>query len=231
MVDALGTEHSSRRLPRRRHRRRASRSVIRHTERPILRTAPAPHAHAVEAGARQRLQGGADRRGRRRGVRRLRHLQGGEGAPLLRARSRRRSAARCCSSGSIPTCRACRASRSSYLEAFFGAPRGRARRSAASRTCRASAPPPAPSCSSRADLRTRDRRLRRARRSARRAAGRLRALASAVAGAVSRRRATCCPATSCPRRATAWRWRMPSRGASRSSTTAWWSSPRASRRA
>ena len=31
----------------------------------------------------------------------------------------------------------------------------------------------------------------------------------------------CCRATSCPRRATAWRWRMRSRAASRSSTTAW----------
>ena len=39
---------------------------------------------AVAAGARQRLQGRAHRRGRRRSVRRLRHLQGRQGAAVLR---------------------------------------------------------------------------------------------------------------------------------------------------
>ena len=55
---------------------------------------------AVEARARQRHQGGADRRRRRRDVRRLRPVPRGEGAALLGAASRSRSAGRCCSSGS-----------------------------------------------------------------------------------------------------------------------------------
>ena len=55
----------------------------------------------------------------------------------------------------------------------------------------------------------------------RRPARRLRALASVLPGAVPRDGRSCCPATSCPRRATAWRWRTRSRGASRSSITAW----------
>ena len=74
------------------------------------------------------------------------------------------------------------------------------------------------------------RRLRRARRSSRQPAREFRALASAVAGAVSRNRAISCRATSSPRRATAWRWRMRSRAASPSSTIASWRWRRKSRR-
>ena len=59
---------------------------------PPHRAADPPHRAgaalcAVEARPRQRLQGRADRRGRRRGLRRLRHLQGSEDPPLLRGRA------------------------------------------------------------------------------------------------------------------------------------------------
>ena len=110
-------------------------------------------AAAVAAGARQRLQGGADRRGRRRGVRRLRHLQGGEGPPLLRRASRTRRGARCCCSGSIPTCRACRASRSATSRRSSRAGRQRARRPAVLAPAALPHDAPAPRRSSPRDLR------------------------------------------------------------------------------
>ena len=181
------------------------------------------------AGARQRLQGGADRRGRRRGVRRLRHLQGGEGAPLLRRASRLEAApAAAAAALSVPAAAAGQSQR--YLEAFFG-DRARARSTIrSSRTCRASHQRRrqgvllAPTCASSSAATTRSAICASACRPTS-------ALASAVAGAVPRERATCCRATSSPRRATASAWRTRSRAASRSSITAWSSSPRASRRA
>ena len=57
--------------------------VVRHAETPVLRAAPAPLLPAVAAGARERLQGRGDRRGRRRGARRLRHLPRGAGPRVL----------------------------------------------------------------------------------------------------------------------------------------------------
>ena len=61
------------------------------------------HAVAVGAGAPLGREGGADGRGRRRGARRLRHLQGSEGAPVLGRSSPPRPGARRCSSACIPT--------------------------------------------------------------------------------------------------------------------------------
>ena len=86
--DGGGARHRSQRgpLPPGRHRRDLPR---RHPARgaadPEDRAGAA--ASALRAGARGGLQGRADRRGRRRGFRRLRHLQGGEASPLLRARA------------------------------------------------------------------------------------------------------------------------------------------------
>ena len=59
-----------------------------HAERPILRTAPAPLFLLSDLVREARLQGRADRRRRRRGLCRLRHFQGSEGPPLLRAPAR-----------------------------------------------------------------------------------------------------------------------------------------------
>ena len=79
---ALAHRSSRDALQRRRHRARVSRRRL------ACRDAAAAHraGAAVPAGAvgpRARLQGGAHRRRRRRGLRRLRHLQGSEAAPLL----------------------------------------------------------------------------------------------------------------------------------------------------
>ena len=119
MVRALGTEHSAIRC---RHRAISAAmfpEVIRHGERPILRTAPAPLFALVRARPRERLQGGADRRGRRRGLRRLRHLQGSQAPPLLGPPAAARSSGRSCFSGSTPTFRPCRVSRRAIAQAFF----------------------------------------------------------------------------------------------------------------
>ena len=62
--------------------------VVSHTERPILRTAPAPLYPAVAARARARHQGRAHRRRRRRDVRRLRPLPRRQGPALLGAAAR-----------------------------------------------------------------------------------------------------------------------------------------------
>ena len=186
--------------------------------------------HAFQAGARGRLQGRADRRGRRRGVRRLRHLQGGEAPPLLRARSAIARAGRCSSRSSIPTCPKLQAQSAALSQGVLRDRPRRGRRSAVL------APAAVPLDRGREALllrRSQGRacRLRRARRSPREPAGRV-----LVAGIRCRRRSisrppTCFPATSSPRRATAWRWRMRSKAASRSSTTASWRWRRGSRRA
>ena len=57
--------------------------VVWHAETPLLRTAPAPLFLLSRLVTRERLQGRADRRRRRRDVRRLRHLQGSQDPPLL----------------------------------------------------------------------------------------------------------------------------------------------------
>ena len=111
MVAALGTDHTRRCAAARRHRPALFPRSIR--ARRAADPAHRPHAaaRAVAARAGARLQGRAHRRRRRRGLRRLRHLQGGEGPALLRRASRSRTGGRSFCSGSIPTCRGCRASR------------------------------------------------------------------------------------------------------------------------
>ncbi len=54
-----------------------------HIETPVLRTAPAPMFLLSRLVHDQRIQGGADRRGGRRILGRLRHLQGGQGPGFL----------------------------------------------------------------------------------------------------------------------------------------------------
>ncbi len=62
--------------------------VVAHAERPLLRTAPAPLFLLSRSRARGGAQGGADGRGRRRDVRRLRPVPRGQGAALLGAAAR-----------------------------------------------------------------------------------------------------------------------------------------------
>ena len=94
---------------------------------------------AVEAGARRRHQGRADRRRRRRDVRRLRPVPRGQGAPLLGPRSRSRRGGRGCSSGSTPYLARSPVSQRAMARQFFGQrPRARSA-SPASATTRAGA--------------------------------------------------------------------------------------------
>ena len=220
MVRALGTEHSADPLHARRYRRDAFPTVIRHAERPILRTAPAPLLLLSRARPRQRLQGRADRRRRRRDLRRLRHLQGSEDPPLLgrASRSSKRRPLLFAAALSVPA-GACRASRSAICEAFFATGLDATRRSALL------APAALPH-----DRRRQAVLLGGSARGSSAATMRSTSCAPACppissAGTRCRRRSTsrpptCCPATSCRRRATAWRWRMRSRAASRSSIIA-----------
>ena len=188
MVRALGTEHAVGRL----HARRTSAAlfpdVIRHAERPILRTAPAPlfrarRSSCTTAATRSCSPAKAPTRcspattsSRKR-----------RSAASARA-SRSRSAGRCCSSASIPICRGLKGQSQKLSRGVLRRAASTRRAIRCSRTCRASAPPPAPKLFFSGDLRHALARLRRARRAARQPAGRLRALASAVAGAVSRDR-------------------------------------------
>ena len=180
--------------------------------------APRRRRSSLRPGARRRLQGRADRRGRRRGVRRLRHLQGGQAPPLLR-----RAAAIAPAPAAVPA----------PLPLSAGAPgpvaelsqRLLRRRPRRRRRSAVLAPAALPhdgrrqSCSSPASC-AKLARLRRARRSPRQPAG-----TTSPAGIRCRRRSISrppisCPATSCRPRATASRWRTRSRAASRSSITA-----------
>ena len=132
--DGAGARHRPQRdpLPRRRYRphlprghppRRAARSCAPRRRR---------SSRSSEARPRQRLQGRADRRGRRRGLRRLRHLQGSASSAASArapAAARKRPAAPLPAPLPLPS-GACRASRQSYREAFFADRPRRARRSA-----------------------------------------------------------------------------------------------------
>ena len=110
--------------------RACSPTSIRHAERPILRTAPAPlyllSGLVRDAG----LQGGADRRRRRRGLRRLRHLQGSQASAASARASPSRIAAAAVPAALSVSAGAAERSRPSYLAAFFGAGARRARRPA-----------------------------------------------------------------------------------------------------
>ena len=198
--------------------------VIWHTEQPIVRTAPAPLFLLSRLVREHGLQGRAHRRGLRRDARRLRHLQGSEGPPLLGAAPGLALAARAAEAAVPVHDRACRASRR--------------------RTCgRSSTSAPEDLASPffshlpRWELTARTKRLLLGRREG--GAGRirrsraarstlpaaLRRLGPVLPGAVPRDARACCPATSCRARATACRWPTRSRAAARSSTIASSSSP------
>ena len=139
MVEHLGSDHHEVDGVARRHRARLPR---RH---PPHRAADPAHragaaVPAVEAGAGRRHQGRADRRGRRRAVRRLRPVPRGQGAALLGPRAGRRSGGRCCSIGCIRTWRArrCRSGRWPGSSSASSSARGA---SPASATIRAGARP------------------------------------------------------------------------------------------
>ena len=204
-------------------------NVIRHAERPILRTAPAPLFALSDlvrgSGFKVVLTGeGADEVFAGYDI-----FKEAKVRRFCARAARARASARCCSSASIPICPACRASRRSISRRssrpastrrddplFSHLPRFRTTAGAKIFF----------SGDLRRTLRGYDAAGGPARRSCR---------ATSRAGIRCRRRSisrppSCCPATSCRRRATASRWRMRSKAASRSSITAWSSSPRASRR-
>ncbi len=193
----------------------------RRTSDPAHRTDAAPDA--VEADARQRLQGRADRRRRRRGVRRLRHLQGSKAPSLLRATAEFAAPSSACCDGFIRISPACSGSRRAIWRA--SSPRAQATLPIrCSRICRVSARRPAPRRSIRQNF------ARRSRITTPSPSCATAFRRSSRAGIRCRRRSISnarisCRATSCPRRAIAWRWRTRSKAASRSSTIGWSSSP------
>ncbi len=103
LVAYLGTDHTSVRCTPRRHRRGVPAHDLARRDADRAHRADAADA-AVAKRARGRLQGGADRRGRRRGVRRLRPVQGSEDPALHGAGAGVEVARRASWSGSTRTC-------------------------------------------------------------------------------------------------------------------------------
>ncbi len=103
----------------RRHRARLSRGHLPHRAAGAADRAGAA-LPAVAARARVGHQGRADRRGRRRDVRRLRPLPRGQGAALLGASAAVRARGRGCSSGSIPYLERSPVSQRAIMRQFFG---------------------------------------------------------------------------------------------------------------
>ncbi len=221
MVRHLGTEHTTLTLgaadigavfP----------ELIRHTEAPVLRTAPAPLmllARAVRAaGYKVVLTGeGAD--------------EVFAGYDLFKEAKVRRFWARQPGSTFRPLLlgrlygylEQSPVANPAFAQAFFGqgcsTSAGRS-----SRTCRAGPPPHARSRSSRPSCAHRPRRSIRW-RSTKRACRRRRRHGRRSRRTSTSRRNRCCQVICCPRKATASRWQAPSKGACRSSITAWSSSP------
>ncbi len=182
----------------------------------------------VRIGARPGFQGGADRRGRRRGVRRLRHHERGEDPPLLR-----RSAAIDAPAVVAATALSVPAWPEGAVAEISGSllPRAGETRSAirCSRICRAFATRRARRCSSRTSCAPSSATTTRSTRCAPACRPTSSAGIRLPRRSTSKRRIFC-RAISCLRRVTASPWRTQSKAASRSSTIAWSSSPRASRR-
>ena len=111
-----------------RHRRRVPAHDPPHREPGAAHRARADAA-AVRAGAPLQREGGADGRGRRRSARRLRHLQGIEGAPVLGRSSPSRPGVPRCSSACIRISISRRAQSAAYLKEFFGVGLDQSRRS------------------------------------------------------------------------------------------------------
>ena len=185
--------------------------AIWHTETPMVRTAPAPMMLLAGQRARSRLQGRADRRGRRRGVRRLRPVQGSQDPPLL-ARAAAVAVAPAHARAPVP------------LPAAFAGRRPRVHAALLRRGLRARSTSPcfahmprwtttarARCSSSRPDCASARRRWDPHAALRADAAGRHRRAGRRWRATSTSRRTRCCPATCCRRRATAWRWPTRSR--------------------